>query len=276
MLLSGESESSQWLVSYKPSVSGTYAFYLDLPGTDVIEESPYPFELRDAFGEAIPLRLEHAITACPGYLSWVKVYELDAERYHLVLSGEAGDNVQVAVEHLEGFPAELYIDADRDGYGRSGSALSSWCGAASGYSLSDGDCDDEDPLVFPNAEGVCEGSCDNNEGSDGCPGGMGGNGGDNTSGGGAPGRDTAGAGGVADGEPGDPLGGAPGAGASSGSQGNGGAGAAGADGEPVIRDKDSSERSGCSCRVGATPSSGGAGWLLVAAVPFLRRLSLRP
>jgi MYXO-CTERM domain-containing protein len=285
VLLSGESATEHWVVSYKANVAGTYAFYLDRPGTDVIEEQPFPFELRDAFGEVVPVRLEHVITACPGYFAWVKVYEIDAARYHLVVGGSPGDNVQVAVEHVDGMGAMLFTDADGDGYGV-GIGLSSWCGAAAGYSLLDGDCNDDDAHIFPDGEGVCEfpeGRCAGAVGD--CPDGLGGAGPNPSQSGGALNDDTAGGGGPPSNDSpgrdsGESSGGANGAGAW-GSDGEDGGeregGLAGGPGEPGRPDDDGSEGGGsrddvegggCSCHVGAKPTTGGALWG-IASVGYL-------
>jgi hypothetical protein len=53
-------------------------------------------------------------------------------------------------------PGDLsFIDADGDGYGDPSAALA--CDPGAGASALDGDCDDADPAVHPNAEEVCDG-----------------------------------------------------------------------------------------------------------------------
>ncbi len=124
VLLSEASASGQWVVSYQPSVAGTYGFYLDLPGTEAFGEQPYDFELRDLFGDAVPIRLEHVVSACPGYLAWVKVYRNRA-RAIPPGSGRRGQCQRAGRgdEHMDAFGQELFADADGDGYGRPGTEL---------------------------------------------------------------------------------------------------------------------------------------------------------
>lgn len=282
VLLSEASASGQWVVSYQPSVAGTYGFYLDLPGTEAFGEQPYEFELRDLFGDAVPIRLEHVVSACPGYLAWVKVYELEPARYHLVLGGEANANVQVAVEHMDAFGQELFADADGDGYGRPGTSLASWCGEAEGYSAVGTDCDDDDPSVFPDDVGMCRSSnpCREGEPQESCAGGTGSGLGDPTGSGGMGGA-FAGTGGKSSAGAADP-GGAAGAGARGDTHGDGGgessAGLAGGhtDGDPGGNGS-SVDDAGCSCRIGTRPSATAGPWpaLLVLGHWLIRRRSVR-
>lgn len=265
VLLSEASASGQWVVSYQPSVAGTYGFYLDRPGTEILGEQPYEFELRDVFGDAVPIRLEHVVSACPGYLAWVKVYELESARYHLVLGGESNANVQVAVEHMDAFGQELFADADGDGYGRPGTSLASWCGKADGYSAVGTDCDDEDASVFPDNGGMCPSSepCRASEHQESCAGGTGGSSADPTGSGGMGGAfgDTGGRSSAGAPDPG----GAAGTGARGDTHGTGGSeaidGFAGghADGDSH-GDGSSTDDAGCSCRVGTRPSGGAGPW----------------
>ena len=59
--------------------------------------------------------------------------------------------------------APYYMDRDGDGYG-SGEPAGEDCGAPDGYSMEDGDCDDQDASVFPGAEETpcdrVDGDCD--------------------------------------------------------------------------------------------------------------------
>jgi hypothetical protein len=257
-----------------------YAFYLDLPGIEVFGEQPYPFELRDAFGDAVPIRLEHVITECPGYLAWVKVYELEAERYYLTVGGHPGDNVQVAIEHLEGFVTHLFADADGDGYGRPGADVASWCGVAGGFSPLGGDCDDGDPLVFPDAAGVCagaEGPCKEGDAPEACQSGMAGDSNRATSSGGAS-ENLDGIAGAANGGADGVFGGAMGLGGKldrlTGRTGGtrASAGFAGSKGDTESLDAEkANERAGCFCGLGTTRSADGASWVAACVGYLLRR-----
>jgi MYXO-CTERM domain-containing protein len=271
LLLSSASGSTQWLVTYKPSTAGTYAFYLDLPGNAPLEQQPYPLELRDAFGQAVPLRLEHAVTSCPGALSWVRVYALEPARYQVVLGGAPGDNVQLAVEHLEGFPQNLYVDADGDGYG-AGRPLSSWCGAARGYAVRDGDCDDDDAREFPDERGTCvpaPAPCDEGP-AEGCPSGDGGRG-DGAAGAGGESSAEGGAPHAAPPSDGGDRHSPPGGDSASAAAGQSFAGAAGVSLEPKRPRKASDGEGGCACRArGPAPPAEAAG-PLVALAALLRR-----
>lgn len=54
----------------------------------------------------------------------------------------------------------LYLDEDGDGYGEPDTGVTS-CALQAGYALNDGDCDDTDPNIYPEAQEVCDG-VDNN------------------------------------------------------------------------------------------------------------------
>lgn len=58
-----------------------------------------------------------------------------------------------------------YLDADGDGFGNSGSSLSSCTGAPSGYVLNSSDCNDGDVAINPAANEVCNAIDDNCNGS---------------------------------------------------------------------------------------------------------------
>lgn len=155
--LSGESGDNQSAVLFQPSNSGTYAFYMN---------EAYPLELLDAEGQAVPLRLENDVSACPQYLGWFHVYEdLEAgQTYMLVVGPNENAFIQVAVEVLAVFRETLYVDADRDSYGTLGQSMRTWCGVAAGYSSVSGDCNDGEPDIFPGAEETCNGADDNCDG----------------------------------------------------------------------------------------------------------------
>ena len=56
-------------------------------------------------------------------------------------------------------PGWLYVDADRDGYGAGD--LDWYCGDPTGWSSSDGDCDDDDHAVNPGEWEICDDGVDN-------------------------------------------------------------------------------------------------------------------
>ncbi len=60
----------------------------------------------------------------------------------------------------EGVGDTFYVDADADGYGDPDQPAL-LCELAEGYTLNNSDCDDTDPLIFPDAEELCDG-IDNN------------------------------------------------------------------------------------------------------------------
>ncbi|MBX7115942.1 MAG: putative metal-binding motif-containing protein [Myxococcaceae bacterium] len=57
-----------------------------------------------------------------------------------------------------------YVDADGDGYGKSGSAAMSACSAIAGRSTNANDCNDMNPMVKPQAPETCNGVDDNCDG----------------------------------------------------------------------------------------------------------------
>ena len=60
----------------------------------------------------------------------------------------------------ENIPSEWYLDADGDGYGDA-NQMTETCLPEDGYVAQNGDCNDDDATIFPNAEEVCDG-VDNN------------------------------------------------------------------------------------------------------------------
>ena len=65
------------------------------------------------------------------------------------LTDDADDSLDLA-----GTGVDLWVDADGDGHGDP-AAMVRGCGASAGLSLSDGDCDDLDPTIHPDAEEIC-------------------------------------------------------------------------------------------------------------------------
>ncbi len=63
----------------------------------------------------------------------------------------------------EGVALTLWPDGDGDGFG-AGTVPATACEAPAGYSERDGDCDDHDPTVHPEAEELCNGVDDNCDG----------------------------------------------------------------------------------------------------------------
>ncbi len=58
---------------------------------------------------------------------------------------------------------DYYVDADGDGYG-TGPAVQFGCNAPNGYTLRNGDCDDNAPFIYPGAEELCNQNDDNCDG----------------------------------------------------------------------------------------------------------------
>lgn len=156
LFLSEQSASNQWTVTYQPIAAGSYAFYMKFPGNNGTDEAPYALELQDGFGDAIPLRFEHGFPSCSESLTWIKVFDLSAVEYRVVIAGETGQSVKLAIEHLDAFAgSDLFVDADGDGHGNPGARLVSWCGAATGYASTADDCDDDDEMAHPGTAEVC-------------------------------------------------------------------------------------------------------------------------
>jgi len=80
---------------------------------------------------------------------------LVAGNYTVTISDAAGATLvrQVVAEQLPG--ETYYLDTDGDGYGRTDGSLFTCTGAPAGYVLASGDCDDENPDVFPGAQEIC-------------------------------------------------------------------------------------------------------------------------
>jgi hypothetical protein len=154
--LSGDAGDNRSAVAFEPPTSGTYSFYMN---------EAYPLELLDSKGQAVAVRLENDVPACPQYLGWFQVYENleSGESYTLVLGPTEEAFVQVVSEALGAFPDTLYVDADGDGFGVEQS-VNSWCGVASGYSNMPGDCSDDAQDISPAALESCNGIDDDCDG----------------------------------------------------------------------------------------------------------------
>jgi MYXO-CTERM domain-containing protein len=151
--LRGDPGANLSQVLFQPSADGTYAVYM---------KKAYPFRLLNDEGEEPKLILEHAISSCASAesLTWVRVFEgIDTEQTYTVELGPYEENtMSFAFEHL-GFLGPRYRDRDMDGHATVDEAASTWCAPPSGYSYDPGqDCDDADPLTFPGAPELCDGS----------------------------------------------------------------------------------------------------------------------
>lgn len=142
------------VVVYTPVRSGTWAIFT---------ETTMPLAVIGEGGQELPVRLRHAVADCPA-LPLVRVYTLVAnQRYTLRLSGaaEAATETPLVLEKISDFETLHGRDADGDGFGGQAETLSTPCVPPAGFVRNVSDCDDEDPLVHPDAAEVCNGRDDN-------------------------------------------------------------------------------------------------------------------
>jgi cysteine-rich repeat protein len=153
--LGGEQNVGHRAVVFAPTATGAFGIYM---------KTNFPLVLRDSSGSIMPPYLEHAISGCsvPDALLWVKTFKLldESETYTLDIGPVDAPSVSFAIENLGGFSRQWYADKDGDGFGGT-LVAESWCQAPLAYDFDGDDCNEQDPLVNPEAPEVCNGVDDN-------------------------------------------------------------------------------------------------------------------
>jgi Putative metal-binding motif len=142
------------VVVYTPVRSGTWAIFT---------ETAMPLQVIGEDGQALAVRLSHAVADCPA-LPLVRVYTLVANQRYTLRLGSAASTATVTplvLEKISDFETLHGRDRDGDGFGGQAETLSTPCVPPAGFVRSVSDCDDDDPLVHPEADEVCDGSDDN-------------------------------------------------------------------------------------------------------------------
>lgn len=119
-----------------------------------------PLRVIDERGALLNAVLEVDTPTCEA-LPHASVYELQAERYRLVLGPTTTTHGLLVIENVGDFVVFGGIDRDGDGYGDPRETIKTPCLPPAGYAANDQDCDDNDPTVHPGAVERCDGSDQN-------------------------------------------------------------------------------------------------------------------
>ncbi len=141
-------------VKYRPSVAGSWAFYLTKDIT---------VSVKDSAGNTVASALGHAVSATGCALVKAVVFDLTSTTdYRVDLGSATGDQVGVVLERLEDNRVRYYQDADADAYGNSSVSKYTACVPPPGYITQRFDCNDANASINPGAAEVVGNSVDEN------------------------------------------------------------------------------------------------------------------
>jgi hypothetical protein len=142
-------------VKYRPSLAGSWAFYLTKDIT---------VSVKDSSGNTVASALGHAVSATGCALVKAVVFDLTSTTtdYRVDLGSVTGNQVGVVLERLEDNRVRYYQDADGDAYGNGSVSRFTACVPPSGYITQRFDCNDANASINPAAAEVIGNSVDEN------------------------------------------------------------------------------------------------------------------
>ncbi len=137
------------VVTYTPARSGAWVVLL---GSNV------PLQVLSSKASPLPSQLDQlGDTGCEA-LPVAHVFELTAStKYRLVLGPTAERSVVSVIEYVDDFLTQNGADQDGDGFGDSAAVVITPCRPPPGFAPNRLDCDDDNPLIHPDAAEICDG-----------------------------------------------------------------------------------------------------------------------
>ncbi|MDD9944667.1 MAG: putative metal-binding motif-containing protein [Myxococcales bacterium] len=143
----GSVDATTASIPYTPARSGDWAVFM---------EYPIPLEVLDDDGRALDVGHQASVPTCP-FFEHVGVYTLDGgQTYEFAFELTSATSSVVVLEKIDDFLEFHGRDRDGDGYGDPEGVQQSACLPPPGYVANDGDCDDTDPEVHPEALELCD------------------------------------------------------------------------------------------------------------------------